>query len=330
MIYKSYLIEKNFSLLNEKIILFYGENHGLKDDLKRVIKNQNKNYEIIDFYQEDLLKDDDLFFREILNISLFSDEKIFLINQANDRILELIKKIETKIDNRKVFLFSELLDKKSKLRNFFEKSNTLGIVPCYNDNEISLKKIILNKLEGYTGLSNQNLNIILENCGLDRSKLNNELDKIAIYFKNKNIDTNKLEDLLNLKVNDSFDLLKDQALIGDKAKTNKLMSDTILEDDKNIFYLSVINHRLKKLLEVNEIAKSSNLEDAISKIKPPIFWKDKTIFSFQAKKWSIHKLKNILDQTYMLEIKIKSNSQISKGLIIKKLLVDMCYLANAS
>ena len=107
------------------------------------------------------------------------------------------------------------------------------------------------------------------------------------------------------------------------------MSDTILEDDKNIFYLSVINHRLKKLLEVNEIAKSSNLEDAISKIKPPIFWKDKTIFSFQAKKWSSNKIKKMLDQTFKIELKIKSNSQVSQSLLIKKLLVDICCLANA-
>ena len=34
MIYKSYLIEGNIDLLKENIILFYGENLGLKDDLK--------------------------------------------------------------------------------------------------------------------------------------------------------------------------------------------------------------------------------------------------------------------------------------------------------
>ena len=47
--------------------------------------------------------------------------------------------------------------------------------------------------------------MIIENCGLDRSKLNNELNKIDTFFENKVIDTNKLEALLNIKVNDSFD-----------------------------------------------------------------------------------------------------------------------------
>ena len=201
---------------------------------------------------------------------------------------------------------------------------------CYADNEISLKKIILDKLKGYTGLSSQNINIIIENCGLDRSKLNNELIKIATFFRNKIIDTDKLEALLNLKVNDNFNLLKDQALVGDKTKTNKLISDTILENEKNIFYLNIINQRLIKLLEVNKNTKDGNIEGAINKIKPPIFWKDKALFSLQARKWNKFKLRKMLHQTYKIELKIKSNSQVSQSLLIKKLLVDMCCLANAS
>ena len=330
MNFKSYLIEKDYSYLkNLNSVLFYGENLGLKNDLKSKIKNLSKKALIINLNQEEILANENEFFQKLFNKSLFEDTKIFFINQANDKILEIIKEIEKKENTPKIFLFSELLDKKSKLRSYFEKSKTLGIVPCYADNDISLKKIILDKLKGYTGLSNQNLNLIVENCGLDRSKLNNELNKIVTFFENKVIETNKLEILLNLKINDSFDLLKDQALIGDKTKTNKLISDTILEKEKNIFYLNVINQRLTKLLEVTEIAKDGNLDEAIDKIKPPIFWKDKAIFNLQAQKWNGNKLKKMMNETYKIELKIKSNSQITQNLLIKKLLIDMCCLANA-
>ena len=79
-----------------------------------------------------------------------------------------------------------------------------------------------------------------------------------------------------------------------------------------------------------EIAKNGDIDNATDKIKPPIFWKDKTIFNIQAQKWDIIKLKKILDQTYKLELLIKSNSQISQALLIKKLLINICCLANAS
>ena len=329
MIYKSYFIEENIDRLNNNIVLFYGENLGLKNDLRKIIKNISKAAFVKNLDQDEVLANENKFYNDLLNKSLFGEEKIFFINQTNDKILDLVKEVETKVDSAKIYLFSELLDRKSKLRSYFEKSNTLGIVPCYADNEISLKKIISGKLKGYTGLSSHNLNMIIENCGLDRYKLNDELEKIAIFFENKIIDTSKLEILLNLKVNNSFDLLKDQALIGDRIKTNKLISDTILENEKNIFYLNVINQRLIKLLEVNKNAKDSNLDDAINKIKPPIFWKDKAIFSIQARKWKSSKLKKLLGQTYKIELKVKSNSQIKQSILIKKLLVDMCCLANA-
>jgi DNA polymerase-3 subunit delta len=330
MIYKSYLVEKNINLLEKKIILFYGENFGQKNDLKNEIKKNIRKAEIVHFNQEDLIKNEELFFNEIQNISLFNEEKIFFINQANDKILDLIKEIETKIDTQKIFLFCELLEKKSKIRNYFEKSDNLGIVPCYADNEITLKKIILERLKGFSGLSSQTLNIIIENCGLDRGKLNNELSKIISFFDTKQIDEGKLEGLLNTKENDKFEVLKDQALIGNKIKTNKLISDTILEPDKNILYLNLINQRLIKLLEICETESGNNIDDAISKIKPPVFWKDKPIFSLQAKKWDKDKIKKILAKTFNLEIRIKSNSLINQQLLIKKLLVDVCVLANAS
>ena len=97
--------------------------------------------------------------------------------------------------------------------------------------------------------------MIIESTNLDRVKLHNELDKIITYFTNKKIITNLLELLLNIKVNDNFNLLKDEALCGNKDKTNKLLSDTIMDADKNILYLNMINLRMNKLVETSELAK---------------------------------------------------------------------------
>ena len=57
MILKSYIIEKNVELLNNyQATLLYGENNGLKEDIKLKIKNLNKNAEIINFFEEEILK----------------------------------------------------------------------------------------------------------------------------------------------------------------------------------------------------------------------------------------------------------------------------------
>tara|TARA_B110000977_G_C11018757_1_gene470476 strand:+ start:368 stop:1360 length:993 start_codon:yes stop_codon:yes gene_type:complete len=330
MIYKGYLIEQNISNLTKKIILFYGENIGLKDNFKQQLKENNHKSEIIIFNQEELLKNSDIFYNDINNKSLFENLKIYFLNNINDKILELVKEVEAKIDTQKIYLFADVLDKRSKLRNYLEKSENGGVVACYPDNEVSIKKIIQKKLIGFSGLTTQNINMIVDNSNLDRIKLNNELNKITTYFDNKIINNKKLEILLDIKINDNFNTLKDEALMGNKLKTNKLLSDTIIETEKNIFYLSLINQRLNKLSEVSIVSQNSNLDDTVNGMKPPIFWKDKPNFIIQAKKWNSKKIQSILNKTYKLEIEFKSNAVVNKNILMKKLLVDICELANVS
>tara|TARA_A100001015_G_scaffold242975_1_gene277768 strand:- start:130 stop:339 length:210 start_codon:yes stop_codon:yes gene_type:complete len=62
MQFKSYLIEKNFESLNKNIVLFHGENLGLKNDFKTLIKTKNKKSEIIKSNQEEIAKDTNAIF----------------------------------------------------------------------------------------------------------------------------------------------------------------------------------------------------------------------------------------------------------------------------
>ena len=329
MIFKNYLVENNIDIIKQNLTLFYGENIGLQNDLKKKIRLSDGEAELIKFTQDEILKNKNQFYSEINNKSLFKEKKIYFIDQTNDKILEIIKDIASRLDQQKIYLFSGLLDRKSKLRNYFEKSQNTASVACYADNDLNIKKIIQEKLKNFDGLSSENINIIADSCNLDRIKLNNELDKIITYFINKKIKRDKLELLLDIKINDNFNLLKDAALSGDKTNTNKLLSDTVIDDDKNVLYLNIINQRLNKLLETTVLAKNANLENAISMIRPPIFWKDKPMFIAQSKKWNLNKIKKIMGETYNLEIEIKSNPIVQKNILIKKLLVDICEQANA-
>ena len=69
MIYKSYLLEKNISLLKNHVTLFYGENLGLKNDFKNLIKEYYLKSEFLNFNQDEILKNEKLFFNEVSNIS---------------------------------------------------------------------------------------------------------------------------------------------------------------------------------------------------------------------------------------------------------------------
>lgn len=327
MNYKSYILEDNFSSFKNNILLFYGENEGLKKDFKNQIKSLSSariNY----LAQEEILTDENKLYNKIFNKSLFDEKEIFFIEDATDKILEIVKTIENRIEDQKIYFFSQILDKKSKLRAYFEKSKKLGIVACYNDNLISLRKVILKKLNGYTGLTPEIINLIIDNTHHDRVKLNNELNKIQIYFNKKILSKKELEQLLNTAENQDFDAIKDSALFGDKKRTNKLLSETIISQDKSLFYLNNFNARLYKLMEIYKF--NTSVEKAIELLKPPIFWKDKPNIIEQAKKWNPNKVQILLKKTFEMELSIKRTSLINSNTLIKKLVIDACELANAS
>ena len=292
MIYKSYLIEKNINSLQENIVLFYGENFGFKKDFKEKIKHANNNCDFLFFDQKKIFENSKIFYSELFNTSLFEKNKIFFLENVNEKILEIIQDIQSNLENQKIYLFTDILEKKSKLRSFFEKSKECAVIACYPDNEITIRNIALERLRGYDGLSSVNINLILNHVSLDRIKLYNEIDKISSFFLDKKIKTEELSILLDVNLIDDFNYLKDEALNGNKRKTNDLLSDTILEDEKAFYYLTLINQRLQKLYELKK-SNEKNLEIAINNLKPPVFWKDKPHFVTQTKKWDVKKLNRL-------------------------------------
>ena len=161
MNFKSYIFENNIKNLKNNIVLFYGENLGLKNDFKKKIKTSFIEAEFNNIDQDAILKNEKDFIDSFLNISLFNEQKIYFINQVNDKLFDLIEYVEKKINNQKIYLFAENLEKKSKIRSYFEKSKDLAVIACYQDNEIGIKKIILERLAEYQGLSTDSLNIII-------------------------------------------------------------------------------------------------------------------------------------------------------------------------
>ncbi len=189
----------------------------------------------------------------------------------------------------------------------------------------------MKKLTGYQGLSSDVTDLIIQNTGLDRNKVNNEIDKITSCFQDKKIDLKKIDLLLNIKTSDDFNLLKDEALNGNKINTNRLLADTVFEAENNIYYLNTINQRINKLNEIENMKKdNSNIESLISNLKPAVFWKDKPMLIQQSKKWNKKKLTKALNETYNVEVSIKSNSSIRKDLLIKNLIIDLCSTANSA
>ncbi len=327
MIYKSFLVEQNLGILKNNLILFYGENYGLINLFKYKIAQKFKGSQMVKFDQDEIVNNSNNFFNEINNRSMFDNFKVIFITNSNDKLLKIIKQVLPVENDNKFFLFGNILDKRSNLRKFFETNETTDVIPCYQDTEVTIKKLILNELKGYVGITTEIINYIYETCGNDRGKLHNEIDKIRVFFDRKKLNEKDLSKLLNIRENNDFNEIQNYAVSGNKEKTNKLLDSSNVNVEQLFFYLANINQRFLKLKWVKE--QNIHIEKAVNELKPPIFWKDKPIFIHQAKKWNLKKIEIALNRIYEIEIKIKTNSIINKKIIFKKLLVDICNIANA-
>ena len=318
MIIKYFEINKA-DLNKSNFYLFYGKNDGLQNEI--IEKNfTNKFQGSINKYDEkEFIENYNVIATEVLTKSLFESEKIIIISRISDKILKLIHEIlERDIRDIKFILKSGILEKRSKLRNFFEKNKNLVIVPFYEDDVNSLSAIALNFIRKYNiKMSRETLNLIVSRANGNRENLKNDLEKIFNFsVTNKNIDTENVIKLTNLSENYGINELADSYLEKNIKSTSKILNENIFTEQDCVLIIRTILSKSKRLMNIIEIYnETKDLDEAIMSAKPPVFWKDKISVKKQAKTWVLSELKNKIYEINDIESLIKINSRNSVNLI---------------
>ena len=317
MIVKSFEINKK-KFDNQNFFLIYGENEGLKNEIINLLR---KNFEgnIENYDETQIISDNELFFNKLFNKSLFDNKKIIIVNRCSEKIHVIIENIiEKKISDIKIILNANILDKKSKLRNLFEKSDELIIVPTYKDTSITLADIAKKFFNNYKiSISSETINLLVSRCNGDRGHLKSELDKILIYMHDKkNINLEEIHKLTNLAENFSINELVDTSLLKNLQKTSEIINESNYKSEDGILILRTFLQKTKRLLNLYEKQNEHiNFDTLINDYKPPIFWKDKPIVKRQLENWSKSKIKDLIVKINKTEIFLKKNSSNSLMLI---------------
>jgi len=311
MIIKSYEISK-IDFVKNNFYLLYGENEGFKN---QIIKNQfeKKFQNNINRYDEnEILNNKQNFFDNILIKSFFENEKLIIVSRCTDKIKNTIEEIiEKKVKDIKIILNASVLDKRSKLRSYFEKNKDTICVPFYNDNSQTLREIVYHFFkEKKIAISQQTTNLLVDRCSGDRQNLNNELNKIESFIVNKKkINIDEILKLTNLSENYSASELIDNCLAKNQRKTINIINENNFSIEECILIIRTLLIKSKRLLRLKqEIKVDKNMDQIFASFKPPIFWKDKEIVKEQIKNWSIQNIENLIYKINEIELLIKKNS----------------------
>ncbi len=309
----NYLKTKNF-------YLFYGENRGQKEDL--IEDNFKKKFKdsVYSYTEKEIIDNKENFYNQLITKSFFEAEKLIIINNITDKIrpeIEIL--LEKKIDDVTIILIADILEKKSKIRNFFEKDKNLVTIAFYKDKDNFLSdtiKIFFKKKN--INVSQQIINEIIEKSSRDRKNLKNELEKIDNFISNKKkINLEEIQKLTNLSENYKINELVDNTLAQNTNRAIKILNENNYSIEDIIKIIRSFLIKSKRLIHLTTLKEQKkNIDQIILNSKPPIFWKDKEIVKIQIQKWSSKKVKKLILSINETELLIKKNSSNSMNILI--------------
>ena len=318
MIIKSH--EANKAKLKEYIIiLLYGKNEGLQNET--IKKNFIDDFKgsVNKYDENEFLNNYETISSEILTKSLFDEKKILIISRVGEKILKYIEELLNRnMEDIVIILKAGSLEKRSKLRNFFEKSKKLAIIPFYEDDARTLSSLVYEYLnKNSIKLSRETINLLVGRAAGSRENLKKELIKIFNYaHSNNEITFEAVKKLSNLAENFGVNELADNYLSKNKKNIIKILNENNYSDDDCILILRTILNKSKRLLNILENYKENeNLDDVISKTKPPIFWKDKEVVKKQVNTWKLKDLKTKMYEINEVETLVKNNFKNSLNLV---------------
>ena len=330
MILKSYEIKK-INIQTNKGILLYGENQGLKDEIISNFFKKSFQGTIYNYEENEIIKNIENFYNTVLTKSFFENEKLIIIQRATEKIRETVEEIiDRNVEDLTLVINSNLLEKRSKLRNLFEKSVKLICIPCYEDNIQTLSAIAFSFFkQKKIQISQQTINMIVERSRGDRRNLQNELNKIESFMINKSkISVDEIIKITNLAENYDASELVDQCLAKNKKKIINILNENNYSFEDSIIIIRTFLAKAKRLHKIfNEMKNNKNAENVIATIKPPIFWKDKELVKRQTEKWNYNSIEDLIFKINQTELNIKKNSLLAIN-ILSNFIIEQSSLTN--
>jgi DNA polymerase-3 subunit delta len=302
---------KNKDFFKEKIILLYGENQDLINDLNiQIVSKFIKEKKISKFlFEEDIIKNPENIINYYLNGSLFDDNKnISIIKNCSDKILEIINKIKNNINNNVIILNSEILLKNSKLRQFGEYDKFAICIPCYQETKFDIKKFLIQQTQiNNIQLSDAQSEVIMSSSSLKRSKIKEVMEKLNLYKNSRKITDQIVEEIctdVDLKKNDE---IIDILLSKNEKNINEFISNMSNYEKNFIEIIIILRSFIIKILDIQKNNKNLSIDERIERYKPPIFWKDKDRIKNILKIWSANNLEKFLSNLNIIETEFKRN-----------------------
>lgn len=308
-----------------KAILLYGPDVGLLSERSDKIKTKILGEEIdpflyIKYSAKSLLNDPGKLADEINSMPFIPGTKLIIIDDVSSSFSE---ELEYSLDNHKgdsfVLLKAGDLATSSKLRKIAENRSDILSAPCYVDDQFALANLVRRELDKESYKYPANLpNYIASLFAGNRLLVTSELSKLALYLGDrKEITEQDVQEIIHGLKEENY-----QEIANSVASKN--INETIKEIKNHLFQgvfpvtiiRALINYFTKLLYVKARHVDGMDIEQAVSELRPPIFFKQKNIFKNHLQKWQLKEIQNFLQLLEKLEVIFKSETTYFAEIIL--------------
>ncbi len=310
--------------------LIYGVDEGIvkeyKDNIIKEILGENYDpFLYTELSAENFKKEPYLLKEEIANLCLIEGRRLILVRNTKGDNKKLIEEIlsQQKTDVFVLFL-SDNLAKTLALVKYFGQAKNLFTIPCYNDEIADVIQLVRTEFKNYQ-IDNDTISYIAHNIFGNRDLIRNEIEKIKLFqLNNKNILHNDVVELLS--THNDADFQKFANFVFDKniAQATKILEELQGQGFPAVTLIRVLINYLQRISLVKDaLENNQSYEQAISKLQPPLFFKQKDIFQKHFNNLKKRQVENYLVALFKVEKMTKSYSAINEDILFKFLILMM-------
>lgn len=300
---------------NINFVLVYGPDAGLVSEYSRqicksVLDDLSDPFRVAELSFDRIKEEPAILADEINAFSLMGGRRLVKIRTDSTAMPKELGDIVANSNSDTLVVFSAGdLSTTSSLRSFFEKSANAAAIPCYKDDNSSIQQLIRGKLsENKLSFDNDVIGYLASSFSGDRLVILSEVEKLITYMGEENHIT--LETVKNCIYDSSEFSLDDLCNAFTSRDPYATETHLIRAQKEGVASIAIIRTMLRYFMRLqdlkNQIEGGMNEQQAISALRPPVFFKQVPLLKKHLSLWKAGDIMKVIHKFIELEIDCKT------------------------
>jgi len=309
-----------------RAVLLYGPDAGLRCErsaalLATVVADPNDPFSVSDISAAQLKDDPARLADEAAALTFGGGRRFVRVRDAGDKLTPVLKDFLSDSPGEAfVVVEADDLPARSTLRKLFEADQHAVALACYHDDARSLEAVVKGFFsEAGLGITREAVGFLASQLGGDRALTRRELEKVLLFKGDGGEIT--LEDAEACVGDSALLSLDDVALAtggGNLAALERALGRSFKEGNAPVTVLRAVARHFQRVHAV--AAAPGTVDDAMRRLRPPVFWKTQATFKAQAEAWRPAGLARAMDRLLEAEAACKRSGAPAELLASRALL----------